>query len=355
MADTANPASSIDEVIFKTYQQQLQNLKAQQGALAIQSKSQDKKKAAAAKQQLDHLNARMSTLTTKTATLQNKVYAQKGQYENLLTGDNRDAYLALKTLFGNYGLESLAKNIYDYAKNGYSSDTISLLLQDTPEYKQRFSANDARKKAGLPVLSPAEYLSTEQSYRQIMHASGLPTGYYDTNEDFTNFISKDLSPTELQSRVDLATQATALASTNYKKALNQMGIGDSELTAYFLDPDRALPYVQKAAATAAIGAEALQRGLNFDQTTAEELATRGITRDTAATGYSQIGAEYGTLAGLGNIYGGGWSQKQAEEDVFTGGTAATAQRKKLIGSELAAFSGNSGAAKSGLSSAGGAR
>src|SRR5882757_3766747 len=115
--------------------------------------------------QLSPLTKAMGTLKTQQAKTQNTVWTNSGQYENLLKGTERDAYLAINSLFKNYGLESLAPKIYDYVKNGYSADTISVLLQDTKEYKDRFSANEARKKAGLPVLSPAEYLSAESSYR----------------------------------------------------------------------------------------------------------------------------------------------------------------------------------------------
>jgi len=263
--------------------------------------------------------------------------------------------MALNSLFSQYGLGSLAGKIYDYVKNGYGSDTISILLQDTPEYKQRFAANDARTKAGLSVLSPAEYISVENSYRQIMRQSGLPEGFYDSNTDFTDFITKDMSPTELQSRVDLATQATALANPSLKAALKQMGLSDGDISAYFLDPDRAVPILQKSAATAAIGAEALQRGMGFDQAYAEELATAGISRDQASQGYAKIADEFSDLQTLGQVYGGGWTQRQAEEDTFTGGTAASRQRDKLVNSEKASFSGTTGGARSGLAQAGGAR
>lgn len=84
----------------------------------------------------------------------NNLYVSTGQYDKLLTGADRDAYLAVNALFKTYGLQSLAGKIYDYVKNGYSSDTISIMLQDTDEYKTRFAGNQARIKAGLPVLSP---------------------------------------------------------------------------------------------------------------------------------------------------------------------------------------------------------
>ena len=89
----------------------------------------------------------------------------------------------LSLLFKNYGLESLAPLIKQYVQDGYSADTVTLKLQDAPEYQRRFAGNESRKKAGLPVLSPAEYLATESAYKQIMRTAGLPEGFYDSYDD----------------------------------------------------------------------------------------------------------------------------------------------------------------------------
>src|SRR5213075_88659 len=141
--------------------------------------TKDPKKIAAYNSQISAINKKYYTNKDEIASTQNKVYARQGQYEKLLKGSELDAYLAVNALFKSYGLESLAPKIFDYVKNGYSGDTISILLQDTKEYKARFAGNEARKKAGLPVLSPADYLATEASYKQIMQQAGLPSGFYD--------------------------------------------------------------------------------------------------------------------------------------------------------------------------------
>ncbi len=265
-----------------------------------------------------------------------------------LAGEQRDAFTALSSLFNSYGLGSLAPKIYSYIKNGYSADTISILLQQTDEYKQRFAGNEARRKAGLPVLNPAEYLATETSYRQIMSSAGLPAGFYDKPSDFTVWIGKNVSPTEIQSRVDLATQATTLANPSYRKALNQMGINDSQLTAYFLDPAKALPSLQKSAATATIGAEAIQQGLTFDKKYAERLATSGISQSEARQGYSNIAQTLGQYQALADIYGGEYTQRTAEQAAFLGESAAVRQQRKLVQSEVGAFSGSAGTGKYGV-------
>jgi hypothetical protein len=308
--------------------------------------------------QIKASTASIKALQTKIPTLQNKYYEETGQYDKLLTGSNRDAFMALKSLFDSYGLGSLADKIYGYVKNGESADTISIQLQDTPEYKQRFAGNEARKANGLPVLSPADYLATETSYKQIMAAAGMPSGFYDQNSDFNGWIGKNVSPSEIQSRVDMATQATVLANPQYRKALNQMGIDDAHLTAYFLDTNKALPYLQKAAATAQIGAEALRNNLQFDQGYAEQLATMGISSDQARQGFQQVAGELDTLKALGSVYGDNWDLQQSEAATFgtEGAAAAQAKQRRLLSQERGAFGGREGsAAGGGLSSGGGAR
>ena len=265
-----------------------------------------------------------------------------------LTGANRDAFVALNALFTTYGLGTLAPKIFSYIQNGYSSDTITLLLQQTPEYKQRFIGNDARQKAGLSVLSPADYINTENAYKQIMMSAGLPSGFYDQPSDLASWIGKDVSPTEIQSRVDLASQATTLASPAYKQALNQMGIDDSHLVSYFLDPAKALPAIQKAAATAAIGSQAIQQGLSFDTNYAGQLATEGITQQQAQQGYSQIAQALPTLGQLGQRYGYQFGQRQAEQAVFENDADVLAQEKRITGQEAGMFAGNTGGAAQGL-------
>lgn len=348
-------ASKLLQARQSTLQKQLDSLNKQAASLKGKTDKGSKAKLSQINASIKTAQTALSTAGTQLKDLQNKYYTSTGQYEKLLTGANRDAFLALETVFKNYGLESLAGKIYDYVKNGYSSDTISILLQDTKEYKDRFAGNAARTKAGLPVLSPADYINTENAYRQLLRQSGLPEGFYDDNKDFTEWISKDVSPTEIQSRVDLATQATALANPYYKQALNQIGIDDGHMAAYFLDADRSLPLLQKAAATAAVGAAALSQGLTFDKTFAEQLATSGVSSSQAQQGYSQVAQELSTMNELGNIYGQRWSQSESEQSVF--GTSANAASKKagLVGQERGQFGGATGTGRAGLSQSQSAR
>lgn len=95
-----------------------------------------------------------------------------------------DAYSLIKALLDQADLGSLADDLYGFIQQGYSADTITLLLQETSEWKRRFAGNEERKRRGLPVLTPAEYLAVESSYRQVMRTFGLPQGFYDEYSDF---------------------------------------------------------------------------------------------------------------------------------------------------------------------------
>lgn len=270
------------------------------------------------------------------------------QAEDALKGPQRDAYVALKGLFEGYGLGSLAPKILEYVQQGYGADTIAILLQRTDEYKRRFAANETRRAAGLQVLSPQEYLATEQAYRQLMRTAGLPEGFYDQPEDFTGFLSKDVSPTELKTRIDIASQATAMADPQVKQALARMGISGPSVTAYFLDPNRATTLIQKQLATAQIGGAALANNLQFDQGRAEQLALNGITQEQARQGYGAISGFLGDAQRLAKIYGDQYDQATAEAEVFGQSGTAQQKRKSLASQERAQFQGSTGAARGGL-------
>lgn len=258
-----------------------------------------------------------------------------------LQGANRDAYAAVVNLFNSYGLSTLAPKIFNFVQQGYSSDTISILLQSTPEYQQRFAGNAIREKNGLSVLSPAEYLATEASYYQVVKSAGLPANFYDSHSDFVNWIGNDVSATEVQSRVNMAQQATKAAPPDLVQALGVMGVPTSSLVAYFLDDSKALPILQQQFNAAQIGASALRNGLAMDANRATTFANMGISVDQANQAYQQIGMTLPTLEMLGQVYNQTYNQTTAENNLLMGNAQAALQTQKLGAQEKSAFSGTS--------------
>jgi hypothetical protein len=254
-------------------------------------------------------------------------------------------------LFNNYGLGTLAPKITEYVQQGFSPDTVTLKLQETPEYKQRFAGNEARRKAGLSVLSPREYLATEDAYRQIMRSTGLPKGFYDSPDDFNKFIESDVSPTELKQRVDLAQTAIDNADPYYTRTLQEMyGLSNGDMIAQVLDPQRALPFITKQAQAVQFGAAAVRQGLQVAKPIAEQYASMGVTQQQAEQGFQAVAQILPTAEKLGQIYGQNYNQEQALSEVFSGPMSAEAiqRRRRLSEMEQSTFAGQSGVRRGSL-------
>jgi hypothetical protein len=255
----------------------------------------------------------------------------------------------LTNTFTNYGLSSLVPKLTEFIRQGYSYDTVTIRLQDTPEYKQRFAGNELRRKAGLPVLSPGEYLNLEQGYRQVARSAGLPEGFYDSLDDFTNFIANDVSPVEYQERVDLASNAIMNSDPFYTDTLRRLyGLDSGEMIAYVLDPQRALPALSKVARAVEFGTAAARQGFTPAIEMAEQYAGMGVGGQQAEQGFQAIGQILPTTQRLGNVFSrqvdGQYGLEEATSEVFGGPMSAEAiqRRRKLSEMEQSLFAGQSG-------------
>ena len=257
-----------------------------------------------------------------------------------LTGAQRDAFAALTAIFTNYGLGSLAPRIAEFLRNGYSPDTVGLLLQETDEFKRRFAANESRRAKGLPVLSPAEYLATERSYRQIMQAAGLPPGFYDSEDDFKSFLENDVSPQEIQQRVTAASDFVNQASPEAKALFGQW-YTQGDMIAFALDPQKAAPLVGKAFAATRIGAQAQAHGLEAGRQYAEELAALGFDEAQASQGFGMIQQNIHNDMKLATLSGESLTQTDLMNEVFKNDGSVTQKRRRLAGQEAGRFGGSS--------------
>lgn len=270
-----------------------------------------------------------------------------GEWANSLWEDDRynatrDAAEALINLFGQYGLGTLAPAIVAHLKAGYSSDTVALLLQEAPEYKQRFSANETRKAKGLPVLTPAEYLAAEKSYRQIMSNAGLPVGFYDQVEDFKSFLELDISPQEVQGRVQAAADFVNNSPEEAKAAFRQW-YTDGDMIAYALDPKRATSAIERVYASANLAGVGRTQGVNISQGLAEQIAPLGVDRQAATQGFATVAGEAGNAAKLAQIEGTDLTVEDLTRETFLSDSGVSEKRRKLASSERGRFSGSSGA------------
>lgn len=207
---------------------------------------------------------------------------------------------ALIALFNQYNLGGLAKALIGFAQQGLGTDEAYLRLRETKEYQARFQGNFDRQKAHpeLSLLSEAEYISREMGYEQLMHDYGLPSGFYDQPEDYAKLIAANVGNQELSQRLEarkaIVTDGAATGVLAYAK--ERYGLSDGDLIAYFIDPARAAPLLEKIANASQIGAAAQRVGFGAVSTAdAERLAALGISGQQAAAGYSAA-ADLGGLA-----------------------------------------------------------
>jgi hypothetical protein len=295
--------------------------------------------------------------TPTTPEISNEEAARRAaqQVENArIQGERTNWTEYLSQIFESYGLGTLAPKIKEFVQQGFTPDTVTLKLQETPEYQQRFAGNTARRKAGLPILSPAEYLATESAYRQTMRTAGLPSGFYDTPEDFSTFIGVDVSPSELKQRVDVAAQTIEGADPFFKQQLKQFyGINDADMVAYALDADRALPTLLKQTQAVQFGAEAARQGIQASRTMAEQYAGLGVSQEQARVGFEQVAMMQPVAERLSSISAG--SQPVGLEELtsatFGGTQSAEAKRRiqNLAQEEQSRFAGQAGVGRGSLS------
>lgn len=201
----------------------------------------------------------------------------------------RDAYARLQTVLNDYGLGSLGAAVQTWLVEGLSESEIVQRMRDTPEFKTRFPAIEQRKKKGLPAISPGEYVAYERQARQLMRAAGLPEGYYDGQDDFTRFLENDLSLSELGDRVSLAANAAFKMPKEDRDKLAAWGMGPGDLTAFWLNPDKAQPLLERKYAAAQLAGAGTRSGWgDLNESKATDLALLGVTASEAEQGFGQL-------------------------------------------------------------------
>ena len=275
----------------------------------------------------------------------------------------QSAYDLLFQQFDAYGLGGLVAPLRGLIESGINPAEFTIRLRETDAYKKRFAANAARINKGLRALSEAEYIGLEDQYQDVMRRYGLPQEYYSRGEmgrqeGFEKFIGGDVSPVELEDRIQTAQRRVLNAAPQVKDALAQFygaEIGNGDILAYVLDPEKAIENIKRKVTAAEIGAGAAIAGLGTTRTRAEELGAFGVTAAQAREGFQNIATVLPRTSQLADIYAkqgmGPYGQATAEAEFFgiPGGVEAAQKRRKITQLEQAQFSGTSGVTGGALS------
>jgi hypothetical protein len=264
----------------------------------------------------------------------------------------RSAFQIIKEEFDRYGIGKLVGDVERLLVEGTPPAEYSFQLRQTPTYKQRFAANEQRIKKGLRALDESSYIALEDQYQDVMRRYGLPEAYYQrddigTQKAFEKLIAADVSNVELEKRIQNTQSRIFDANPEVMAAMRQFypDITGGEILAYALDPETALPQLERKIAAAEIGGAALQAGLTTGLGRAEQLAAAGVTKAAAQEQYGKIASGLERGKRLSEIYQQPtYTQEIAEAEAFALSDAEKArrQRRKLTQLETAEFGGTTG-------------
>lgn len=264
--------------------------------------------------------------------------------------DDKEARGLIRKTLAQWGLESLADWAYDLVVvQDLSIDyVLSVELPQRAEYKKRFAANAEREKKGLAVLAPGEYIAYEAEIRNQFRLAGLPKGFYDAPEDYKRFIAEDVSPAELNARLLEGYRDVQQSDPDVRAGFSQLyGVqGDAMLLAYFLDPNKALPVLERQEAAARVygmGAKTAFGGVSRGE--AERIASLGLTEGAVAEGFAGLVEDRSLFTPLdvGESAIGRGTQIEA---AFEGSMAARRRIEQRRRRRQAAFQGGGGFAAS---------
>lgn len=242
----------------------------------------------------------------------------------------RDEALAILREFG---LEALIDNIDQAIKDDptefsgpFAREAVWRSVRGTPQYRQRFRGLELRNQNNYMPINEDQYLQIEREFEQVLRSNGMPRGFYDSQEDFANFIGNDVRADELNTRISQGFRAVTETEPGTREELKRLyGLNDSDVAAFLIDPTRfqQTEAVRKAEAARRANA-AREAGLQIQAQQAEELVSRGISQQTAQRGFQELGA---TQELFGAVQQGEEAIGIEEQIAGTFGTnAAAAQR-----------------------------
>lgn len=269
------------------------------------------------------------------------------------TPERGTALQLLQTMLEQYGLRDIADALGPLlADPDYTDAQIIIELYKTPAYKARFPALEQLRAKGYG-MDEGQYLQMEQAYSNILADAGLPSGFYDSPEDFGNWMLGDVSPEELAGRVQYAQDIINSSDPSERAAARDYyGIDSDHLLAYAIDPDKAQSLIERQMRNITFGGTARRYGFDMDLGAAESLATdplaQGLSRSQLQDQFSQARSQAETDARLAGIDREGYDRMDAVDALLRDNREAQMASQRRANRERARFSGNAGTGSSSL-------
>jgi hypothetical protein len=208
------------------------------------------------------------------------------------TDADKSAKAMLAQTLSNYGLDpSLVSTLWDdwHIGQGKSIEQVMIDIPQTTQFQARFPRYAEIQKAH-PGFGVADYINYENAVKEQNQRYGLPDNFYSSGEDIANNIIKGVSASEREDRVKLGVAAAIQSPVETRSEMARLyGVDLGHLAAYFIDPARAEPELQKQVAAAAIGGSAVrsQFGL-LSRAEAESIAQLGLSEQEVGKGFADL-------------------------------------------------------------------
>ena len=258
----------------------------------------------------------------------------------------QDVIAAVLKMYGIDDPEAI-NEVYSVGKEA-GDDAAYLALRQTKAYKAAFPGMQKRAENKLSPMNEQQYLDWQSSFTSVMRNNGIPSGFYDSPDDFANLIGNDIDPDEIKGRVVKGVVAARSAPQEVKDALlNFYGIDEGHLAAYWLDPspNRGAKLLQEQAATYVGAAATRAKYAGLTATEAETIASQGRSIGDVEQSLSDLtqGSQL-----LDAIPGEAETKMTREEQIaYAGGnSAATEELKRRAAKRKAQFAGGGGFAES---------
>lgn len=200
--------------------------------------------------------------------------------------------------------------------------------------------NAARQKNGLGDMTEAQILAYQDYTTGDLSQAGIPKGFL-TQDELVNLMGNDVSTAELDARVTKGFVDATNADADTRNALAAQGVDLGHLAAYYLDPTKALPFLQQQFLAAQVGGAATRTGYGaIDPATMMQLASEGVTASQAQTGFTDLGKQKNLFNPLPGSAQPDISQQVQLAAEFGGNAEDQALIKQVGDQRTAAFAGN---------------
>lgn len=198
------------------------------------------------------------------------------------------AFDTIQSALDQYGLGSLAQWAWGRFQEGATLDQIMLEVYQRPEFKAEYPEYETLAQKGR-AYSVAELQAYRKAVTGIARQFGISDQFL-TRDTMSSLAAGEVSVAEFSQRVADAADAVYRTSPLVRDEFQRMyGVGQGDLIAYFLDPEKAQPIIHQNFVASQVGAASRQSGYGLlTQDEAQRLAQQGVDPQAAQQGFTDL-------------------------------------------------------------------